>query len=409
MSKPKRPTPPMPEAPAARFCLPRSGPSVLSLDDAELLMGHTERLLSAPTAPYAEDAALGIVEAFAAARPSLARRRDRHGNLLLTWPGNGRASGTPQLAFSAHLDHPGFHYLGSRLGKHRARFHGGVPQAYMAGGEVRFFDPNTFAACATARVRRAEKQLDGTLLCDLSRFRGRARRGMFGSWDITPGRITGRRFHGRVCDDLLPAAASLALLDLLAARRHPRPVTAIFTRAEETGFVGCVGLLRSGFLKKALGDVRVIGLECSPRRTTAKVGLGPVIRVGDGRTVFDPALCAHLQAAAAALAKESPGFPVQRALMDGGSCESTAYNLWGVPAGGLCLALGNYHNTGPQSSIAAEYVDWFDFEGLLALMLAAAVSWPGPKTPPMRNALNAHWRKEYKRLADSARRTAHRG
>ncbi|MDP6839294.1 MAG: M20/M25/M40 family metallo-hydrolase [Planctomycetota bacterium] len=406
MTKSKRATASLPEAPGARFRLPRSESSVLTADDGELLMGHTERLLCAPTAPYAEDAPLAVVESFAAARPTLVRRRDPHGNLLLTWPGNGRTSKAPQLAFSAHLDHPGFHYRGMRDGRRRASFHGGVPLEYMVGGDVRFFDPKTHAACATARVRRAEKRPDGTAMCELSRFRGRARRGMFGAWDLTPGRISGRRFRGRVCDDLLPAAASLALLDLLAERRHPRPVTAIFTRAEETGFVGCMGLLRSGLLGRALGDVHVIGLECSPRRTTAKVGLGPVIRVGDGRTVFDPAICAHLQTAAATLAKKRGGFPVQRALMDGGSCESTAYNLWGVPAGGLCLALGNYHNTGPQQTIAEEFVDWFDFEGLLALMLEAASAWPGPRQPPLRAALNERWQKEYKLLAASARRTA---
>jgi endoglucanase len=381
---------------------------MLSADDRELLIGHTERLLSAPTAPYAEDAVVAVVEAYAAARPALSLKRDPHGNLLLTWPGTGRSSKEPQLAFSAHLDHPGFHYIGSRGGKRLAAFHGGVPLTHIRGGDVRFFDPATFEACATARVRRAEKTQDGSVRCELSHFRGKARRGMFGAWDLTPGQVNGRRFRGRVCDDLLPAAAVLALLDLVASRRHPRPVTGIFTRAEETGFVGCVGLLRSGVLRQTLGDVHVIGLECSPRRPSATVGAGPVIRVGDARTVFDPALSAHLQTAAQILVKRYDGFPVQRALMDGGSCESTAYNLWGVPAGGLCLALGNYHNAGPNEAIAPEFVDWYDFEGMLVLMLEATTSWPSRGAPPMRVALNQLWKNEYKRLASSASRMARR-
>jgi endoglucanase len=225
---------------------------------------------------------------------------------------------------------------------------------------------------------------------------------MFGMWDLTAGAIRGRRLHSRVCDDLMGAASILALLDLLARARHPGRVLGIFTRAEETGFIGCQGLLRSGTLAR---DVAVIGLECSPRRATAKVGLGPVVRVGDKQSIFQPWITHHLQECAASLRERHEKFVSQRALMDGGICESTAYNLWDVAAGGLCLALGNYHNCGPRDEIAAEFVDWDDFESLVALMREAALRWRDePAGDKMRARLNRMWSREYKRLAASAAR-----
>jgi endoglucanase len=306
------------------------------------------------------------------------------------------------LAFSAHLDHPGFLYLGLERGRHRAQFHGGVPDRFFAGARVRFFDVATQAVLATARVAGIERNERGELVATLSDFRGQAKRGMFGMWDLTPGVVRGTRLQARVCDDLMGAAAILSVLDLLSRARHPRHVLGIFTRAEETGFVGCQGLLRTSSLPR---NVAVIGLECSPRRVTAKVGLGPVVRVGDKQSIFQPWITHHLQECAASLRQRNERFLFQRALMDGGSCESTAYNLWDVPAGGLCLALGNYHNCGPRESIAPEFVDWDDFESLVALMREAALTWGGePAGAKMRARLDSVWTREYNRLASSARR-----
>jgi len=314
------------------------------------------------------------------------------------------------LAFSAHLDHPGFHYGGRRGGAHSARFHGGVPARAMPGAAVRFFDLASGRATAVARVSRVAKARDGGLVATLSGFRGSARRGAPGMWDLTPYDLRGDRLRARVCDDLVGAAATLALLDRLRAERHPRPVLGILTRAEETGFVGCQGLLRSRALPRGTA---VIGLECSSRRATARIGRGPVIRVGDAATIFEPALTHALQQAAARLAERSGEFRFQRALMDGGRCESTAYNLWGVPAGGLCVALGNYHNVvdsgRERGSIAAELVSWSDLEGMLALMLETARGWgTGEPSARMRARLDEVWDVERGRLAASSGRVAAR-
>lgn len=400
-------------APVSRFRLPSAHRGVLAGAERELALNHVYSLLAPPTAPYAEDAQLGVVRRYVADRQGFELSEDEHSNLIVTWlgartsgekPKRGAARGgrVPVLAFSAHLDHPGFAYLGVRKGQHLAQFHGGVPDRFFAGARVRFFDGATRSTLAVARVRSVERNAKHELIARLSEVRGRPKRGMFGMWDLTPGDVRGRRLHARVCDDLMGAAAILSVLDLLAQARYPRRVLGIFTRAEETGFIGCQGLLRSRSLPE---NVAVIGLECSPRRSTAKVGLGPVVRVGDKQSIFQPWITHHLQECAASLRARNEHFLFQRALMDGGSCESTAYNLWDVPAGGLCLALGNYHNCGPRDTIAPEFVDWDDFESLVALMREAAATWGGEAAgTKMRARLNSVWSREYKRLASSARR-----
>ena len=122
-------------------------------------------------------------------------------------------------------------------------------------------------------------------------------------------------------------------------------------------------------------------------------------------SIFDPELTLALEDAAAAVAAGAPEFRWQRALMDGGSCESTVYNAFGVRAAGACLALGNYHNCGPKGSIAPEYVDWHDYEGLIALLAQTARGLPkcAPREKIM-GRLNRLWEREYKLLEDSARR-----
>jgi len=395
-------------APRARFVLPRAQRGVLAEAERELALEHVRTLLETPTAPYAEDHMLAAVRRVAASIGGLELRADEHQNLIVRWPGRGRAPRHGTLAFSAHLDHPGFLYHGRqggrRGGKHVLEFHGGVPVAYLKDAPVRLFELASGRACATARVAAVETRGD-LVLCTLADVRGRPHARSFGMFDLTPGAVRGRRLHARVCDDLMGAAAILTALALHARARHPAPLVGLFTRAEETGFVGCLGLVRSRALPR---DLAVVGLECSPKRASARVGLGPVVRVGDRLTTFQPWITERLQEAVDELRAAHPDFRSQRALMDGGSCESTAYNHAGVPAGALCLALGNYHNCGPRGRIAPEYVDWDDHEGLVALLVASAARWSESPGRKMTLRLNRIWQREYKRLAASARRIAGR-
>ena len=97
------------------------------------------------------------------------------------------------------------------------------------------------------------------------------------------------------------------------------------------------------------------------------MGEGVIVRVGDRTSIFDPGVTAELTAVATA---EKLSF--QRCLMSGGTCEATAYALDGYRCGALCIALGNYHNCGPETRIASEFVSLSDVEGLVALCTALA-------------------------------------
>ena len=61
---------------------------------------------------------------------------------------------------------------------------------------------------------------------------------------------------------------------------------------------------------------------------------------------------------------------MQRCLLDGGSCEATAYQLYGYTCAAASIALGNYHNCAPDGTIGAEYVAIDDFVGMVRLCLA---------------------------------------
>ena len=100
------------------------------------------------------------------------------------------------------------------------------------------------------------------------------------------------------------------------------------------------------------------------------------MRLGDRRTVFDPSMLEVLTQAAR---RSLPGRH-QRRVMDGGSCEATAMTAWGVPAAGISVPLGNYHNQGLEGGDdckapggpAPEFVSRTDVEALLRLCGAIA-------------------------------------
>jgi endoglucanase len=71
---------------------------------------------------------------------------------------------------------------------------------------------------------------------------------------------------------------------------------------------------------------------------------------------------------------KTAAIPVQRLLMSGGTCEATAYQLYGYRCGALCVALGNYHNCGPEETIATEFVSLADVRSVVALCTVLAQS-----------------------------------
>jgi putative aminopeptidase FrvX len=301
-----------------------------------------EGILDQPTAPFHEGAVRAEIRRQLEACKFVQLQEDRFGNLIARYQ---RGTKEPALAFAAHMDHPG--YVGRE-------FLGGVPNSYL-------------------------KQKPPT-----EKFGG------FRMWALPAFQVRRQRIYSRACDDLIGCACIVAMLRELDRSRRAGSVYGLFTRAEEVGFVGAMQLARSGLLSKT---VTVVSLETSSvKGGPVEFGKGPIIRVGDRTSIFDAAATAALQEAA----KES-GIPHQRALMQGGTCEATAYALYGYRAAALCVALGNYHNCGPANKIAPEFVSVSDAVGMADLCVAITRARAQDPLPALRRRLEQRMR-SYRRL-----------
>ena len=330
------------------------------------------RTMACPTAPYREGAVISWLREFARNRSHLQVRFDRHYNLELRRRGL-RPSPSP-LVFAAHMDHPGFRALGGeRRGMNNgldALFLGGVaPEYFLPGARVRFFGPDTSVRARVVGLRRRGRQRG--LRVELE-AEAPVAPGSFGMWNLPAFRSGGRnpdRIESRAADDLAGVAAILALFDRVEAIDPTRrvDVRALFSRAEEVGFLGALAVARAGRLPP---QSRLIVVEASKAFAHAPiaggpVAGGPVLRVGDWATLFDDELSRWMAAVGEELGRTSRGrFRFQRQLMDGGTCEATAYRQYGYRVAGMCLPLGNYHNMNGRGRVAAESISRADLVGL---------------------------------------------
>ena len=106
------------------------------------------------------------------------------------------------------------------------------------------------------------------------------------------------------------------------------------------------------------------------------MGAGPVIRVGDATSTFNPEAESALIRARETLLARPEGFKVQRQLMSGGTCEASAFAQYGYRTTGIAFPLGNYHNGGTDGRIEAEFIHADDFIGGVELMVEAVRSVP---------------------------------
>jgi len=336
------------------------------------LISLARRVLNLPTAPYHEQHVASFIRR-ECERLGLKVRADRFGNLFVHYR-RGKTLRGP-LAFVAHMDHPGFEITeNSCNGSVRAAFLGGIHRDFVPNARVRIFGEQE----VTARVAHIEswEPMEVWKKSQIVRLklRGNVKRGDFGMWDLTPIEVRGDLLHSRGCDDVVGCVALLAALNDLVVQKVRSDVWFVFTRAEEVGFHGALALAHASGLPKS---VRIVSVETSkeiPPR--AKMGGGPIVRVGDTAAVFDSALTRFLTIVAVEMHKRDKRFQYQRCLMDGGTCEATAFGENGYQASGLCIALGNYHNMGPKHRVAEEYVSVSDLHNEVRLIVAAVESSP---------------------------------
>jgi endoglucanase len=288
-------------------------------------------LAKRPTAPFHEEAVRAEIEAQLREIPHVRSERDAFGNVIARYT---RGRRRPQGAFAAHMDHPG--WVRARNGE--MKFLGSVAEKFRRNPKTKSF-------------------------------------GNFAMWDLTPFKIRARQIHSRACDDLLGCAEIICLFRELAERNANVHCLGLFTRAEEVGFVGAIKLAQANILPSGL---TILSLETSTPRGTAEIGKGPIVRVGDRVSSFDGPATGRLLGAA-----EEEKIPVQRCLLDGGTCEATAYQLYGYTCAAASLALGNYHNVTPAGTIAEEFVAIDDFVGMVRLCRALVLR-KGPGSDPQK-------------------------
>ncbi|MGE3960642.1 MAG: M20/M25/M40 family metallo-hydrolase [Dehalococcoidia bacterium] len=326
-----------------------------------------------PTGSFNERRVHDFLRAFAEQR-GLTYREDAVGNAVIEYR---RGRKTTPLVLGAHTDHPGFVVTEVHGRRIELEFRGGVPGHYGKGERVRLYaadpadDRGDAAAVITKTVlsdaptRWAKRIVGATARLEPG---ATAEVGDLALWDVAPARVAGSILHARSCDDLGGGLAILWAFEQLVQQQPDAHVLGLFTRAEEVGLVGAAAVTTTDLLPR---DGLLVAVECSSMAGGRAVqGDGPIIRVGDAQHIFSPRITMWMHRVALELQQADPAFRFQRKLMDGGTTEATAYDLLGFESGAACLALGNYHNMGPEDRIAAETIHLGDVEGLARLFVA---------------------------------------
>ncbi|MEJ2107303.1 MAG: M20/M25/M40 family metallo-hydrolase [Acidiferrobacteraceae bacterium] len=360
-----------------------------------------DKLLSIPTAPFREqlvrDAVVGMLD-----KRKVPYFEDPAGNLVIGFASLAayqrelsRTVREPLRVLVAHMDHPGFHGLRWRTPKSLAvRWHGGSPRKHLAGSPVWLGDREGYVgqgSMTRVKMHRSGHFIEtAEVRVDRSRLvRDVPAAELFGGFRFrAPVWRSGKRIYTKAADDLVGVFAIVETAVALFRKGAPRrPFVGLLTRGEEVGFVGAIAHLERKWLQEARRPVVFVSLETSRALDGARIGKGPVVRLGDRRTVFD---AGALQVLAEVARRVLPG-KHQKRIMDGGACEAAAATLWGVPSVGLSVPLGNYHNQGFEGGPdcrgvdgpAPEMVHEEDVAGLLALckgLFARDLDWNHPWT-----------------------------
>jgi putative aminopeptidase FrvX len=339
------------------------------LPDAQSTLAVVERIASAPTAPYHEQQVLRAIEGELSAL-GIATTRDAYGQLHAR---THRGSAAHSFALIAHTDHPAFDITSASGREGRARVLGGFYERLFARDvRVTVHDDDGGAPFAATLDdwTRAPDEANNSLGNSRIRAERELRVGQFAVLDLPGLEARGDELHLRAADDL--ALCAVVVLTLGALRDDPRPhdVRAVFTRAEETGLYGARLVAEDGLVPR---DCIVVSLEASRALATARPGAGVVVRPGDIYNTFSNDGEKFLRVARERLAEVS--IPTQRALLTGGTCESSAFVRMGWVTTAIALPNVNYHNmTEEGDAFVPEIVRLSDLRGAVALLVEAAAA-----------------------------------
>jgi len=357
-----------------------------SMPDIDTTLATIERVASAPTAPYHEFRALRAIRG-ELERNGVAVHEDAYGQVSARVT---RGPAKRSLALIAHTDHPAFEVTEAYGREGRARILGGLyPEFFAAPVPVLVCDDGDgtpFAATLDSYVSAPDSVHNSPGHCRIRADR-ELRAGQFAVMDLVPFVVHGDELHLRAADDLALCAVVVLVLAALRDDARPHDVHAVFTRGEESGLYGARLVAEDGLLPR---DVVVVSLEASRALAHAAPGRGVVVRAGDVYNTFDNDAERFLRVAREELT--SAGVATQRALLTGGTCESSAFVRLGWSATGIAVPNVNYHNQGEHShTFTSEVVRLSDLRSAVALLVEAAAAagvdaeeswWPDVKVVP---------------------------
>ncbi|MEE3234523.1 MAG: hypothetical protein VX294_10180 [Candidatus Latescibacterota bacterium] len=332
-------------------------------------------IVKQPTVPFSEGFPISSIYRFLKDHPKLKHTKDVYGNIFVKYDGT-TSSKFPRTILTAHLDHPGFRWI-EDIDSKTSLFgiYGGINKNLLINQPVRVYNPLSENSRRSIRgtINKVHNFNNSRSNVEVSfplKTNKKHLKNSFCCLDITPWRLYGDRLHARACDDLVGVGVALTTIAKLALSNEPIKAGILLTRAEEVGFAGILGTLNENYLSKK--DIYV-NIECSSIRAGAILGEGPIIRVGDRITVFDPDVSSALTYCADNIQQKNRTFSFQRKLMDGGACEATPLVRAGFQTGAVAIPLDNYHNDG-GTKLKAEIVDLRDVNNLIVLLTTFCLS-----------------------------------
>lgn len=319
-----------------------------------------QEVVSLPTAPFYEERVVQYIHEFAS-KHNLLVHQDAYGNQSVEYK---NTNNSVPLGFLAHMDHPGFVIESVEKSLLKLRALGGVVVPQKEDKLRLFADRKENLVSVVETLEEKTESTKATYVF----AQGYIPEKMYGfaMYDLDAYRLEQDIVYSRAMDDLAGCAALLVLLSLLSEKKPQAHIHVFFSRAEETGFIGTCAMSLYNTLPQG---VPIITLEASKELPGIAVqGEGVVVRLGDRSGMFDGETTAFLLDAASSLATQEKDFRYQKAILNGGTCESSVLYNFGYPTTGMAVPLGCYHNNSPSGKAECEYIhknDWLNMVNLL--------------------------------------------
>ncbi len=322
-------------------------------------------IISTPTSPFREDAVIKKIIQYLK-RFELNIIITKYNNIIA---GFDRKSNREDLYFISHTDHPGF--LIQEHDKEETTFKvmGGIPFYAKNFKEIAEIDILTGKKYIYSVKKIIKKENE--VFVKTKSLKEPQPNNIF-TLNLKSYHKKGDRIYAHTIDDLGGCSALIAGMSYL--HKYKRNLDAnvhfVFTRAEEVGFIGLISLIKNNYLQRS---GYYISCETSKCILPVQFGKGVVLRLGDRAGIFEErftnSLFSYFQKKAL-LEK----YPIQRGLLDGGTCEATPLVINNFKASGFACPLGNYHNLGDDNTLKEEYINANDFTSYVNTIIETSLN-----------------------------------